>query len=211
MRYLTILAVTLLASCSFSWPWQWGDADTGSCLDDNSCDEANPFEEALVGGTWYCYGQTRDEPWDCAQDEDTSKIVAVSDEDRPQAPVASRSIAETLGAPAGAPAAATVRSESNLLSDLPDSHFAVQLIAVQTRQEVDSFAQQYSIESPTFVRISTQGDFWYVVLLGTYDNKDEADLAAETWNEQNQPFSKPWVRPIGPLKTAASHAQSAGT
>ena len=29
-------------------------------------------------GTWYCYGVSRDEPWDCGQQPDNSKITAVA-------------------------------------------------------------------------------------------------------------------------------------
>ena len=79
MRYLAILMVTLITSCSWSWPF--GKRDSGNCLDDDSCEGANPFEEQLVGGTWYCYGISRDQPWDCSQQEDAGKITAISDRD----------------------------------------------------------------------------------------------------------------------------------
>ena len=80
MRYVTIFLVTLISSCSWSWPW--GASKTGNCLDDGNCQGANPFEEKLKGGTWHCYGVSKEEPWDCDQEQDDTKISAI--EDAPQ-------------------------------------------------------------------------------------------------------------------------------
>lgn len=222
MRYLTILlAVFMLTSCSWSWPWQWGDADTGNCLDNDTCDEANPFEEQLVGGTWYCYGKSKDEPWDCGQNEDSAKISAVTgSEAQESAPLVTERIAraelamtgETVSATTSTTATApeTAVQDNSALAGYSDDSFAVQLIAVQTIQEIDRFAERYGLESPSYLLINTQGDNWYVVLLGIFDDKASADAAADAWNETNRPFSKPWVRPVGPLKAAAQLAEPAG-
>ena len=78
MHYLFLTILTLaLSSCSL-WPWR--AEKTGTCLDDDSCEATDPLTQELIGGTWYCYGSQRDLPWDCSQDEDSQKIIAVSDE-----------------------------------------------------------------------------------------------------------------------------------
>lgn len=56
-----------------------GKVESGNCLDDDTCNETNPFEEQLVGGTWYCYGASKKEPWDCSQEEDGTKITSVQE------------------------------------------------------------------------------------------------------------------------------------
>ncbi len=159
MRYLTILLVTLVASCSWSWPW--GFKKTGNCLDDDSCEGTNPFEEQLVGGTWYCYGKVRNEPWDCSREKDDNKIIAVVDSpermnspepmnamDSPEAinnppvqednPAIRAEIA--LSDHISSAAARVVETGAISLSDYSDSSWAVQLIALRTLDEVARFA-----------------------------------------------------------------------
>ena len=65
MRYLTlIILVSLISGCSF---WPFGKEKTGSCLDDDSCDTPASLEQQLVtNATWYCYGVSRNENWDCS-------------------------------------------------------------------------------------------------------------------------------------------------
>ena len=78
MHYLFLTILTLaLSSCSL-WPWR--AEKTGTCLDDDSCEATDPLTQELIGGIWYCYGAQRDLPWDCSQNEDSQKIIAVSDE-----------------------------------------------------------------------------------------------------------------------------------
>ena len=78
MRYLTlIILVSLISGCSF---WPFGKEKTGSCLDDDSCDTPASLEQQLVtNATWYCYGVSRDDGWDCSQEEDQTRIAVIPD------------------------------------------------------------------------------------------------------------------------------------
>jgi len=230
MRYLkplmAILMVTLVTSCSW---WPFGNQRTGNCLDDGTCEGANPFEEQLVGGTWYCYGVARDEPWDCTQEEDPNKIVAVSDEEPPpRSPVAltddepdfelpgddaSLTRAEmtfnedeiSSGSNRQTPPAAPA---SNFLDAYSDDAWAIQLIALQSRAEVDSYVADHELADPKYVQIESGGAIWYVLILDVFEDRASADSAAEAWESENDPSSRPWVRPVRSLKAAARRAES---
>ncbi|MBT5156346.1 MAG: hypothetical protein HOM44_19825, partial [Gammaproteobacteria bacterium] len=226
MRYVTIFLVTLVTSCSWSWPW--GASKTGNCLDDGNCEGANPFEEKLKGGTWHCYGVSKNEPWDCSQVQDDAKIATVDDSparinspERVDSPdpaldneentapdhraemhlgenISNSVKASDLEAPA--PQAVV----TDLLSGHSNSSFAVQLIALQTLEEVTQYTEKLNLNPPMYVKIRSQGSDWYVVLLGIYETRAEADAVSEKWASSHDPSSRPWVRPLHPLRKAAN-------
>lgn len=218
MRYLTlVLLLSSLSACSL-WPWK--AEKTGNCLDDDSCENTNPFEQLMVEGTWYCYGSDRDAPWDCSQEEDPDKVVALTDpepafipedenlrSDRAELSFAEEDI--SIGAPQSEPATSSDSGAQADLFSFADSSFAVQLIALQTIDEITDFADEHDMDSPTYIRIRSQGSDWYVLILGVYRDQDEAESAAADWSERHGPTSKPWVRPLGPLKRAALAAEAA--
>ena len=263
MRYLLLTLLTLaLTSCSL-WPWR--SEKTGTCLDDDSCEATDPLTQELIGGTWYCYGADRDQPWDCSQDRDDKKITAILEEQplepEPQPPpeeqfaLAAPSIAadildsaiedDTLNTerlekenndtaqdkpkqvevsfenetiehqPANpivnndsqrtpdyrAPTEAELQALADF-SDYPDDSYAVQLIALQSIQEALDFANEYSLAAPMIARIRSQGNDWFIIILGIYNTMDEAQVAGADWQSAHDPGSKPWIRPVGPLKQA---------
>ena len=228
MRYVTIFLVTLVTSCSWSWPW--GASKTGNCLDDGNCEGANPFEEKLKGGTWHCYGVSKKEPWDCGQERDDTKISAVEDsperissperinspepafdneenaapDHRPEMDLADNisNSAEVSGMEAPTPQTAP----TSLLSGYSNTSFAIQLIALQTLEEVTQYTEKFNLNPPMYVKIRSQGSDWYVVLLGIYETRPEADAVSEKWASSHDPSSRPWVRPLHPLRKAANLA-----
>ena len=236
MRYLTlIILVSLISGCSF---WPFGKEKTGSCLDDDSCDTPASLEQQLVtNATWYCYGVSRDDGWDCSQEEDQTRIAVIPDQasptpqeeaaaaraemffedetishQQPQAAPTATSAMQSGAAPVAAADKMMTNSKSQQtgIFGFSDSAWAVQLIALQTMAEVDAFAAAHDLEAPNAVRIRSQGVDWYVMILGVFDDRSAADAAAEAWTDSQQPYSKPWVRPLGPLKQAALEAQSSG-
>ena len=239
MRYLVLaLAILLTSSCASLWPF--GDNEAAHCMDDNSCEAANPIDEALTTGAWYCYGVSRNEPWDCRKSADDSRITAISDEtqeepfettpqpERAEMQIAGETIShnrdrqvtrqtssETSSESIRAPRPPQVQepvvtgSSANLnLFDHPDDFYAVQLIALQSVDEIIGYAADHNLDDPAWVRIESQGSEWYVLLLGVYANRAQADIAANSWSDTEQPDTRPWVRPLGPLKRAVLRAQS---
>lgn len=218
MRLPLIIVMTLsLSACASLWPF--GDKSrTGNCMDDDSCEAANPFEEQLVGGTWYCYGVDRDD-WDCSQTENPEKIIAFSapaPEPEPEAAEPYRAemdlqpeVISNQEPIAPADAAPVVSYDQDSLGELfryPDDSFAVQLIALETVAEIEAFATRHAIDSPLIARIRNQDKDWYVLVLEVSDSRDAAQRIADAWQASNNPRSKPWVRPLGPLKQAVQSA-----
>ena len=229
MRYVTIFfLVTLVTSCSWSWPW--GASKTGNCLDDGNCEGANPFEEKLKGGTWHCYGVSKKEPWDCSQEQDDTKIAAVEDSpERINSPElandpeqafeneenaapdhrAEMDLADNISNSAevsGMEAPTSQTGPTDLLSGYSNTSFAIQLIALQTLEEVTQYTEKFNLNPPMYVKIRSQGSDWYVVLLGIYETRPEADTVLEKWASSHDPSSRPWVRPLHPLRKAANLA-----
>ena len=332
MRIVILLMVLLLSSCSW---WPLGAQRTGNCLDDNSCGDTSPLEQQLIGGTWYCYGESRQEPWECSQTKDDDSINVITDQPRPstafsepestasdehseraeltfegelistseqvsvasepyivEAAVVEESVAEAAVAdepddgsdtpdvemmessqpeqdlepevapetdPVGEtmvepviekvvekvePAAVIAAIEQQpapsepevavLINDLeaivnsadesapaemsavdkllefPDDAYAVQLIALQSINEVENFATMYNIKKPMYVHLDSQDSDWYVLILDVFDTQVTAIEAANDWELKHNPNSRPWVRPLGPLKRAVTRAQPAG-
>ena len=272
MRYVTIFLVTLVTSCSWSWPW--GDSKTGNCLDDGNCQGANPFEEKLKGGTWHCYGVSKKEPWDCSQEQDSAKISAIEDSperidsperadspelvnspERMDSPELANSperidspermdspelvnSPERINSPDPAfdnegDAGSNQRAEMDLavnisnsdeisdeapvrkasspqvmstdtLSGYSNTSFAIQLIALQTLEDATQYAEKFNLNPPIYVKIRSQESDWYVVLLGIYETRSEADAVSDQWTSSHDLSSRPWVRPLHPLKKAAN-------
>ena len=101
--------------------------------------------------------------------------------------------------------ASTPRTEPpGLLSGYSNTSFAIQLIALQTLEEVTQYTEKFNLNPPMYVKVRSQGSDWYVVLLGIYETRPEADAASEKWASSHDPYSRPWVRPLHLLRKAAN-------
>jgi septal ring-binding cell division protein DamX len=85
------------------------------------------------------------------------------------------------------------------LTDLPADYFAVQLIAVSRKKDLEAFAEQHQIRGMSAARILSQDQLFYVLLLGVYENFANAERAVASLGP---PFDtlQPWIRPMGPLQ-----------
>ena len=225
---LLTASISTLASCS------WFSRGSGNCLDDNSCEgDQNALNVRNTSKTWHCYGKTRGEPWNCLENRDDDLIVAVSDKAPPPRP---GSIQTDLGTDPAQPRAEISfederlsstdepitreisaetpteppKEKKNAIFSFPPTHYAIQLIALQSVDGILSFATNHNIDSPRYVRILSQGSDWYVLLLGIYADLTTARQSADDWNQAESPESKPWVRPLGPLQEAARNVQATG-
>jgi septal ring-binding cell division protein DamX len=95
---------------------------------------------------------------------------------------------------------------TDLLSGYSNTSFAIQLIALQTLEQVTEYVEEFNLNPPMYVKIRSQDSDWYVVLLGIYETRPEADAASEKWAASHDPSSRPWVRPMHPLRKAANLA-----
>ena len=206
MRYATIFLITFLSSCSWSWPW--GASKTGNCLDDGTCDGANPFEEELRGGTWFCYGVNKKEPWDCSRESDKTKIKVIGENTPMTSNAEGTSLSEspfrsTINANKDSEVEEQTSPFASIFDDLSDESFAVQLIALETFDAVKQYAVSLGIEEPILAKVRSQNSDLYVLLAGIYKDRAVAETAAKTWEIEQTLSSKPWIRPISELRKAA--------
>lgn len=87
------------------------------------------------------------------------------------------------------------------LTDLPADYFAVQLVAVSRKRDLEEFAELHQIRGMSAARIFSQDQLFYVLLLGVYETYAYAERAVASLGP---PFDtlQPWIRPMGPLQVA---------
>jgi septal ring-binding cell division protein DamX len=96
-------------------------------------------------------------------------------------------------------------AEPVALMDLPADYYAVQLIAVTRKKDLEDFAEQHQIRGMSAARTYSDDQLFYVMLLGVYATYDYAELAV---NSLGPPFDEtaPWIRPVGSLQRAIKAA-----
>ena len=154
---------------------------------------------------------------------DGSKAIAVSNEPPPtpietesvepstvvaEAVSSNRAEMNDLEEEISSQAQTTAVAANNLLDEFGDDAWAIQLIALQSRDEVEGFVARYEIQDPKYVQIESGGANWYVLILDVFADRASADSAAQAWETENEPSSRPWVRQVRSLKAAARRAES---
>ncbi len=97
-------------------------------------------------------------------------------------------------------------TEETLVIDLPADMFAVQLIAVTTRKQVEAFVELHKLWDMTAVKVSKAGKPLYVLIPGVYKTRSDAQTAVASLPESVQQL-KPWIRPLGGLQDAMREAK----
>ncbi|WP_407333234.1 AAA family ATPase [Enterovibrio sp. 27052020O] len=121
-------------------------------------------------------------PADNAQvpEETVVEQVVVAD----TAPLANDSVNESVDVPMA----------NNLLLTVPASRYALQLAALQSKQAVDEFLQQYALLGRALVyETRRNGEPWYMVLLGDYPSVADA-RRAELALPANIRNLNPWAK-----------------
>lgn len=168
---------------------------------------------------WFCEMNESREDWQCVQD------AALAEHPKPARlpndPVEPATPAQAVGAtaagvafavedattlaPLADPGAAAdtgaLDAETVVVDDasevlaMPEDGYAVQLIATASRDQADAFVSAHGLAGTMTIQLARDTDFYYVVLLGTYDSFDAAQTAVE-----HRPASlagiKPWIRPL---------------
>ena len=84
------------------------------------------------------------------------------------------------------------------LAAQPAEYFVVQVVASSTMAQLNDFANANSLSSDWVAETNVNGKTWYVLLLGVYSTKSEADQALATVNTMD---TQPWVRSVGSLQS----------
>ncbi len=87
------------------------------------------------------------------------------------------------------------------LLDLPETFWAIQIMAMQDQNALNSFVSENELVGVSGAKIGSQGKLFYALLLGVYESRS---IAEEAWESRPQSISslKPYFRGLGSLQTA---------
>ena len=84
------------------------------------------------------------------------------------------------------------------LTAQPAEYFVVQVVASSTMAQLNDFANANSLSNDWVAETNVDGKTWYVLMLGVYPTKSEADEALASVNSMD---TQPWVRTVGSLQS----------
>lgn len=87
------------------------------------------------------------------------------------------------------------------LSELPAHFYAVQIVAMSSMEALQLFAKEHLLSDVLAARVEANGEFFYVLLLGTYETLADANAAAASRPDPLMNI-QPWVRKLGSLQDA---------
>ena len=185
---------------------------------------ASPERAEFVGGAsaagakWFCE-MAKDGGWHCVQDPSLvanprpsrfprPTIVeqrSLSGAPIPGAPLASQTAQEPLPAPLYQQLAYQPDDPVALI-DLPESFYVIQLVALRNEAEVDAFVTDHGLPLLSGALVEKDGDLWFVLLAGVYEDLDTAQQALVSLPENLMAMS-PWLRPMASLRKAMLRAE----
>lgn len=180
---------------------------------------------------WFCQMAEKSDEWECIRDSELARDARPTRVPEPPPPPVPEEDAVPPARPTADPPELTSaaddpasRSDQPLykqlafqpdkptrLLDLPSSFYAVQLVALSSKEVLDAYAAQERLRGMSAARVENDGRLYYVLLLGIYPDRQSAQTAAD-----NMPAAlsdmNPWVRDLGSLQQAMSRADAlAGT
>ena len=90
------------------------------------------------------------------------------------------------------------------LTELPGDFYAVQLIAMPSKETLEAFASRERLRSVSAVRVESNGELYFVLLLGIYESYAIARQAVAAIPPVEG--AEPWIRPLGSLQAAMARA-----
>jgi len=176
--------------------------------------EADVQEKSVVVGVdknrgkesqWLCYGQTQHQGWNCRteargdvlpnpRDVVKSEVlpIAISKPAEKQT-TGIEKILENEGSVDGSFAT------QKKITEIDGSYYAVQLYAGVSVQSGREFIKRRGLSSPRLLSIESRSESWYVVLLGLYPTREQAEKIAAEFNRSSG-GEVPWVRSVEGLK-----------
>ncbi len=102
-------------------------------------------------------------------------------------------------------ALAYVPAQPTAMLDLPPEYFAVQLIAMNSKQSIESFVHEHQLRGMSAARIEKDSALYFVLILGIYETYDRAFEASR---DLPPPLDgvEPWIRSLGSLQNAMVRA-----
>ncbi len=91
------------------------------------------------------------------------------------------------------------------MNELPAEFYALQLLAMSTPEELAQFTAERRLSGMASVRVERNGDIYYVLLAGIYENSETAERAAISLEAELDGL-EPWIRPLRTLLDAMRRA-----
>ena len=85
--------------------------------------------------------------------------------------------------------------------DLPDDFFAVQLVAVSSKEALETYANTHQLSGMSAARVYANGQLYFVLLLGVYETRERAEQAIASLQGPLAEL-EPWIRSVGSLQDA---------
>lgn len=120
----------------------------------------------------------------------------------PSQQVASLTPPSRLAQRSSSPASAEANQGATSILQQPAGFYAVQLIALRDEQKILQYARDNGLKYPICAQIRSNGQMWYVLLLGVYPDRLSAAHAKDGWATNKNLAAKPWIRELGPLQDA---------
>ncbi len=89
--------------------------------------------------------------------------------------------------------------------DLPEDFYAVQLVAVSSKEALEKYARERKLSGMSAARIYAAEQMYYILLLGIYETQENAELAIASLSGPLAELS-PWIRSVGSLQRAMLEA-----
>ena len=93
------------------------------------------------------------------------------------------------------------------LLDLPETFWAIQIMAMQDQTALNSFVTDNQLFGVSGAKIESQGKLFYALLLGVYESRS---IAEEAWESRPQSIRslKPYFRDLGSLQNAIRNGEN---
>ena len=237
MKYfLTTILITLLTGCSWAGSlagsWFKGDQDCSGAECGRTRTESTSLSTSTE--TYHCYG-TLDRSWQCSDDADESKIIAIipTGDDPSEALVrtVTAPVVEPVATPLPLPVSAEIQDTADPAPEIierdtrtvfiesdrtaailaaEETAFTVQFIALQQLDQLFGYARKIGLENAQYTRVEKDGDQWYVLLLGIYPDFETAETALLQWSSTRDLQAEPWIRNLAPLQESIRLLQNRG-
>lgn len=83
------------------------------------------------------------------------------------------------------------------LAEQPASYYAVQVVASSSMDQLHDFANRNQLSDQWVAQTMVDGKLWYVLMLGVYPTRDEAEQALQSVQDME---TQPWIRTVGSVQ-----------
>ena len=123
----------------------------------------------------------------------------------PRPPLEATADAPSSAAPEPLPAVTPAPLPADALGGVPATHYAIQLIALNSATALREFVAQRQLSGTTPVRVESDGRVLFALLAGTYPTREAAARAMVEMGPEALALN-PWLRTVGDLRAAIARA-----